>query len=161
MIADRQAIIRWLTDQPDGVYEAKPHKAKRSLSANSYYWTLVTELAGHYRISRAEAHDMMLRRYGQYLTDLDGNLICVRVEPKTNMTAFEGHYEYDGNVDGMAVYRVIRGSHTYDSLEFSRLLDGLISDCQDAGIETLTPAEIQRLQGYAQAHKSITDTVKG
>lgn len=152
MIGRKHEVLYWLEDQPDGIYEANPHHEKRSLNANSYYWRLLTDLAGALRVSRQEMHEIMLRRYGQYLTDADGNLVCVLVDPKTNMTRFDGHYEFDSIEDGLARYRVIKGSHLYTTVEFSHLLNGLVSDCSELGIETLTPGELERLKGYEQAH---------
>ena len=148
MIGRKHEVLYWLEDQPDGIYEANPHHEKRSLTANSYYWRLVTDLAGVMRVTRQEMHEIMLRRYGQYLTDADGNILCVLVDPKTNMAQFDGHFEFDTIAGEFARYRVIKGSHLYNTAEFSRLLDGLISDSKEAGIETLTPDELERLKGY-------------
>lgn len=41
-------------------------------------------------------------------------------------------------------YKLLRGSHTYNSEEMARLITGLISECKDAGIsdaEIATPDE--------------------
>lgn len=148
MIAEKGELIKWLIDQPDGRYEAKPYKEKRSLTANSYYWVLLTDLAGALRTSRPELHEEMLRRYGQYLRDTDGNIVAVLVSADTEISKIGGHYELYDHWHGGNRYKVIRGSRTYDTKEFSRLLDGLVSECKEAGVETLTPAEIARLRGY-------------
>lgn len=44
----------------------KQHREKRSLDANAYYWCLLTKLARIHGWSNAEAHNRMLRDYGQY-----------------------------------------------------------------------------------------------
>ena len=157
----RAEIIKWLIDQPDGKYDCTPHKEKRSLSANSYYWTLLTDCAGAMRISKDECHDLMLRRYGRYLHDNDGNIVCVLVDQHADMSRFDGHYEYHDTFAGYSRYKVIKGSHLYDSQEFSRLLDGLISECKELGIQTIPPDEIARLRGYEQAYKGNRDTERG
>lgn len=41
--------------------------------------------------------------------------------------------------------RVYAGSSTYDSREFSIFIDGVIDECKELGIETMTPDEIERL----------------
>lgn len=161
MIAEKGKLLKWLIDQPDGRYECKPHKEKRSLTANSYYWTLLTDLAGAMRISKEECHDLMLRRYGRYLHDAAGNIVCVLVDRRADMTRFDGHFEYYDDFKGFKRYKVIKGSHMYDSLEFSRLLDGLISDCKALGIQTIPQDEIARLRGYEQAYKGNGDTQEG
>lgn len=45
-------------------------------------------------------------------------------------------------------YRIYRGTHTYDSREMALLIDGTIEECKLQGIETLTPNELLRLEGY-------------
>ena len=157
MRGKKSDVLKWLIDSPDGMYEVKEYHEKRSLTANSYYWVLLTELAGRLRTSREEAHEVMLKRYGQYLRDKDGNIVCVAVAPDTRMQDFDGHFEYAGAFKGFARYKVLRGSRTYDSREFSILLDGLISECQECGIDTMTPAEVERLKGYEKTYKGNRD----
>ena len=58
--------------------------------------------------------------------------------------------------DGVSyrTYVLLKGSSNYDSAEMSHLLDGLISECKAAGIETATPEELERMkQLYEQNHK--------
>ena len=43
-------------------------------------------------------------------------------------------------------YYVLRGSHTYNSAEMARLIQGTIEDCKEQGIETATPDEIAKMQ---------------
>lgn len=161
MIGQKSEAIKWLIDQPDGRYEARPHREKRSLTANSYYWALLAELAGAMRISRQEAHEIMLRRYGSYLHDEGGNIVCVLVDQHADMSQFDGHYERHDTFKGFARYKVLKGSHLMDTSEFSRLLDGLISECNELGIETIPKDEIARLKGYAEAYKGNRDSKKG
>lgn len=49
-------------------------------------------------------------------------------------------------------YVMIRGSSTYDTKEMSILLDELIQEAQNLGIETLTPAELEEIRQYEQEH---------
>lgn len=44
-------------------------------------------------------------------------------------------------------YRLMRGSHTYDSREMSELIKGTIQEAEDLGIETLTPRELKQILG--------------
>lgn len=46
-----------------------------------------------------------------------------------------------------------RGSSTYDKKEMSMLIDGLVSDCMEMGIETLPSGELERMMSvYEQKH---------
>ena len=42
-------------------------------------------------------------------------------------------------------YRIYKGSSEYDSKEMSIFIDGIVQECKNVGIETLTPDEIARL----------------
>ena len=65
----------------------KQHREKRSLDANAYYWCLLTKLARIHGWSNAEAHNRMLRDYGQY-ERVEGQLIAVQL-PDTDQTERE------------------------------------------------------------------------
>jgi hypothetical protein len=43
------------------------------------------------------------------------------------------------------VYLLLRGSHTFNSYEMSILIDGTVQDAKEQGVETLPPAEIERM----------------
>ena len=148
-------IIRWLTTQKqDVIWEIKKHRKKRSLSANDYYWKLVTECADVLRVSKAEVHNTFLRRYGQP-EGVDGRLVTVYI-PNTEkaerqaLMAEDYHirptsYVQAGSKGQMfRAYVLMRGSRTYDSREMAILIDGAIREAEQLGIQTMTPAELER-----------------
>ena len=49
--------------------------------------------------------------------------------------------------DGMVyrAWKLLKPSHTYDSKEMSVLIDGIVSEAKDLGIETLPPSELERM----------------
>ena len=144
MIGNAKAIIQWLFDQQDAekLYEIKEKKSKRSLTANAYYWSLLNQLASVMRTSSEEVHFMMLRRYG----------VCevVSVRSGINIKGYFKYFEEIGksDLDGKEFchYKIYKGSSEMDSKEFSVLLDGLISECEEVGIPTLTPDEVEKLR---------------
>lgn len=148
---------------------AKQYRKKRSLDANAYYWQLLTKLSEASGISKNRAHNLMLRRYGQ-LEEMDGHLIYVVVPDDDkgadrSLEAETYHIKPTTEVkvasDGtqFRTYVMLRGSSTYDTSEMSKLIDGLVSECRDLGIETLPPQEIQRMmQIYDQnCRKRVQD----
>lgn len=151
-------LITWLYAQDrEKVWEIKEHKEKRSLNQNSYYWSLLTKVADAHRISKAECHNQMLRSYGQ-IELIDGKA-CYIVIPDTEeaerstLIADTYHIKPTSQVkqgkDGMyRTYMLLRGSSTYNSNEMSVLLDGLIQEAKQLGIETLPPAELERMRLY-------------
>ena len=84
----------------------------------------------------------MLKRYGQ--SDLVSVVSSVDVR---------GYFKYFESV-GTAMlqgkefthYRVYKGSSEYDSREMAVLIDGIISEAKELDIETLPPAEVERLK---------------
>jgi hypothetical protein len=48
-------------------------------------------------------------------------------------------------------YRVYRGSHTYDSEEMAKLIQGTIEECKIQNIETATPEELAHMQALWKA----------
>ena len=144
MIGNAKAIIQWLFDQQDAekLYEIKEKKSKRSLTANAYYWSLLNQLASIMRTSSDEAHFMMLRRYS----------VCEVVSVRSDIKV-DGYFRYyeaigQSNLDGKEFthYKIYKGSSQMDSKEFSVLLDGLISECEEVGIPTLTSDEVAKLR---------------
>ena len=51
------------------------------------------------------------------------------------------------------VWVLMRGSSTYNTAEMRQLLDGLIDEAKQIGIETLPEEELERM--YAQANESL------
>lgn len=131
------------------------YREKRSLDANAYYWQLLTKLAAVLKISNSYAHNIMLRRYG-VLEEIDGKPVFLVIpdtdeaEKKADETETY-HIKPTSNVregnDGQMyrTYMLLKGSHEYDTAEMSRLISGLVDECKQCGIETLTPAELARL----------------
>ena len=143
MIGNAQVIIQWLFEQDKSkIYEIKEKKQKRTLTANAYYWSLLNQLASVLRLNNDECHFLMLRRYGQYEV--------ISVLSDINLQGYFKYYEEigQGTVQGKEFthYKIYKGSSQMDSKEFAVLLDGVISECEQAGIPTLTPGEISRLK---------------
>ena len=136
-------------------------REKRSLDANAYYWQLLTKLADKLEISKPYAHNMMLRRYGQPEI-IDGRMLYVvlpdsdggaRIADEAETYHIRPTSEVKAGTGGMnfRTYIMLRGSSTYDTMEMSKLIDGLVSECKEQGIETLPPEELERMmQSYEQ-----------
>ena len=140
-------------------------REKRSLDANAYYWRLITKLSDAYGRSNSFTHNLMLRRYGQPdLFDEKRAYIVLpdTVETEHKVMEAEGYHlkmtsEVKEGKDGKMyrTYFLLRGSSTYDTKEMSRLIDGLVSECQDLGIETLPPDELERMmKAYEEKHRA-------
>ena len=132
----------------------KKHRKRRSLNANAYSWTLTGKLADKLRMSKDECHSLMLARYGQTAKDSNGNNLIVSVLssiPESDVVAQLGYvapiptHGFIGDKEFIH-YRVLKGSHDFDSREMSIFIDGIVSECKEQGIETMTPKELDELK---------------
>lgn len=134
----------------------KKARKKRSLDANGYYWQLSGKLAEALKISKPRLHNQLLRRYGQ-LEIVEGRAVYIilpdteEVEKKVDEDEVL-HLRPTAQVKegkGGLMYRtymLLKGTHDYNTKEMSVLIDGLVSECKEAGIETATPEEIERMK---------------
>lgn len=126
----------------------KKARKKRSLDANGLYWASLTELARRLEVSNAYMHNSMIRQYGQ--PEMYGEKVAYIMLPDTDETerkALEAETYHikptsqtrEGK-DGVTyrAYMLMRGSSTYNTEEFSRLLDGLMEACRSAGVHVMT-----------------------
>lgn len=140
-----------LPEIPDGDLDVKVKKWReaRSKDANSYYWVLVNQIAAVIGATKDEIHAENVQRYGYF----DDPPIVVTVPAKTDMNKVEGYWKLYKDNGQFKAYLRIRGTHEYDTAEFSRFLDHVIEDCKELGIETDTPDELARMEGYEQQSK--------
>lgn len=143
------------------VFSVKEYKKKRSLDANAYYWLLVTKLAKVLNLSKPHLHNLLLRRYGQPEI-IDGQMVFLVLPDSESGTRKANEAEtyhirptsqVKTGVDGKMyrTYVMLRGSSTYNTAEMSELIDGLVSECREQGIETLPEEELKRMmQMYEQ-----------
>ena len=143
------------------VFSVKEYKRKRSLDANAYYWVLVTKLAKVLNLSKPHLHNILLRRYGQPEI-VDGQMVFLVLPDSESGTRKADEAEtyhirptsqVKTGVDGKVyrTYVMLRGSSTYNTAEMSELIDGLVSECKEQGIETLPEEELKRMmQMYEQ-----------
>lgn len=141
----------------------KQWRNKRSLDANAYYWVLLSKLAEAVNISKTRAHNIMLRKYGQVLLiDSRMSFQAIPDTQEAEETALETerfHIRPTSQVklgkDGTAyrTYIVLLGSSYYNTKEMAHLIDGLVSECKEVGIETATPEELSRMLELYEANR--------
>lgn len=125
------------------IIEVKEYRKSRSLNANSYLWVMLNEMGNVLKTSKEEVYFEMLKRYGQ------GGVVKI---PHNMAGMFERAYKYHEKHEKLqdeekaTYYRFWVGSSEYDTREMSILIDGVVSECKELGIETMTPAELQLLK---------------
>ncbi len=130
--------------------EVKEKKGNRSLDANAYCWVLCDKIAAvkGILVKKGDVYKQAIRDYGV------STLIPVetkRLEMILKAWDDQG-YGNDHDIVGKSRYegytnvRLYVGSSKYNTSEMSKLIDGLVADAQDLGIETMTPAELENLK---------------
>ena len=147
IVGDKTKCLRWLIDAPDKEYKITEYHPKRSLNQNNYFYALQSQLASAIHTSNDELHELLLRRYSVPFPYEDGT-VTITLRSDVPVTALPGHWIQVKTDGKWTAYMRIKGSHDMDSKEMSRLLDGLISECKEAGIETLTPEQLMRFKDY-------------
>lgn len=121
------------------------HRKKRSLDANAYAWVLMGKLAHILGTSKDEVYKEMLRRYGVLYEDEDGH-ITITAKNTVDMGKIDGHWMKIKDNGKYIGYAMIKGSSQYDTTEMSRFIDGVISECKEQNIETITPEELDHMK---------------
>lgn len=121
--------------------KADKYRNKRSLDANALLWVCLDKIAEKLRTDKWSVYLKMLKDYGKF------TYICVKpnvveaVKAQWRECEVVGEYEVNGQkAIQMLCYF---GSSTYDSKEFSRLLEGVIYEMRELGLEAPTSEEMR------------------
>lgn len=151
-VDEEPAIFDKLNDKDLNI-EIKPFREKRSLNANAYFHVLVDKIAAVLRSTHTEIHNWLISEYGQIDEQINNIILDDEIEWRKIETIHLRPTTATRVMDNGKLYRVywvMRGSHTYDTAEMSRLIDGTVEQAKDIGIETLTPDEIERMKSAWQ-----------
>lgn len=122
--------------------EIKEHKQKRSLNANALLWKLCNELGNKLRISKEEIYLMMLKNYGQSEV--------ISIQSDVNIQGYFKYFEEIGtgkiNNKEFTHYKIYKGSSEYNTLEMSILLDGVVQEAKEQGIQVLSASELDLIK---------------
>lgn len=126
--------------------ELKKYREKRSLDSNAYAWTLLGELQNFLNIPKEEIYKDLIRNIGSY------EVIPVRNEA---VEKFRQAWSKNGigwvtettksKLDGYTNIIAYFGSSTYNTKEMTRLINLLVEECKQFGIETKPQEEINNL----------------
>jgi hypothetical protein len=121
--------------------EIKKYREKRSLDANSYYWSLINQLSNKLEIGKEELHEKLLKEYSQ--------IMLIPLLPTQNPNGYFKYYdEYKTTTIGdkeAIYYKVYKPSSEMDSKEFWLLIKGLESECVLQGIEILEERKLREM----------------
>lgn len=121
--------------------KAEKYREKRSLDANAYLWVLLQKMAEALYTDKWSVYLQMLKKYGQFTYIVVKPSAVDAVKKQWRESEEIGEINVNGaNAVQMLCYY---GSSTYDTKEMSVLIDGVVDECKDLGIETLPPDELR------------------
>jgi predicted house-cleaning noncanonical NTP pyrophosphatase (MazG superfamily) len=126
------------------IVEVKQHREKRSLDANGYLWVLLQQIAEAVKSSKDEIYLQMLERYGVFTHIVVQKKVVERIKKEWRTVRDLGEITVNGKT-GIQL-QCYFGSSTYDTKEFSVLLDGVISEAKELGIEVIPPSDLEDMK---------------
>lgn len=127
----------------------KKYRKRRSLDANAYMWVLLQKIAdvlstpGN-RVDKWDVYLDMLSDYGVYTHIVVKPEAVERMKQEWRAIRELGEITV-GSMTGIQL-QCYYGSHTYNTKEMARLIDGVVTECKRLDIETLPAEEIQRMK---------------
>ena len=121
---------------------------KRSLDANAYCWALLGKLQEVLNIPKEEIYREMIKDVGDY------EVIPIKNEA---VDKFQRAWRKNGlgwiteitksKLEGYTNIIAYYGSSSYDTKSMARLIDFIVQECKEQGIETMSEDEINSLVG--------------
>lgn len=122
--------------------EIKIFKKKRSKDANALMWACLSELAAVRCETNWGIYLDMLRKYGQftYAYFKPETLPMMKVQWRETMIVGETEINGTKYLHVLCFY----GSHTYDTQQFGKLLDGIVTEMIEEGLQPPASEEMKR-----------------
>ena len=139
MTGSKNQCINWLLETEADIFDVKVHKEQRNKKQNDKYWKLLNELAKKLKKGWREIHFDMLKNYSVTYEILAPEDVEIR-----GIEYYEKKSTIIKNGKKFNVYHVYKPSHELKTDEFAILLDGLIQEAQQQGIDTRSSEEIER-----------------
>lgn len=152
---ENHAVVRLFesigTIEPDKDYEVyiKPKKHRRSLDANAYMWTLIGKLGEKLCKPDTEIYRQVIKDNGVF------EIVPIKQEAIKRWTETWGKNGTGWICEDLGEWRNTKGYHnikcyygssTYNTKEMARLIDAVVTECKEQGIETKTPNEIEEMK---------------
>ena len=131
-------------------YKVQVKKAtkSRTLSQNDYMWVLIGEISKKLIIPKDEVYRRYIRDYGVYKPIPIKNEAVDDFVAKWEKAGLGWVCETarDSKINGYSLVLAYFGSSTYTTEEMGVLIEAIIRDCQDMGINTKSLEEILELE---------------
>lgn len=141
-------VYRLIYEFKPGDYELTKKKKKRSKESNAYAWELIDQIAQKTHYSKSEIYRNAIR-------DIGGNstMVCVEQDKVEGFCKRWSKFglgwqteTMESKIPGCVNVICYSGSSEYDTRQMSLLLDHLIEDARQLGIETLPEDKLELMK---------------
>lgn len=127
----------------------KRFRKKRSLDANAYFWVLCGKLAAKTRQCKRDIYRSLIKEIGDNyeivpIKDEAVDTWCKNWEH--NGEGWQCDVLGESKLEGYTNVCCYYGSSSYDTKQMSDLIDLVVFECKEQGIETMTPDELESLK---------------
>ena len=130
--------------------EIAPYNPKRSYEANSYFWVLCDKVAKALKSTKEEIYRKAIREVGQFeivpIKDLAVDTYIKRWSK--NGLGWFAETQEGSKITGYTRVVTYFGSSSYNRSEMTRIIEYLIDECRELGIETITPEEKAKMLAH-------------
>lgn len=146
-VNDFKLLVDEFNDKDKLSIEIKQYRERRSLDANAYFFVLADKVATKLHTTKEDVYRNCIKEIGGV-----SETVCVRNDAVERLCEeWQGKGlgwqtdTFPSKIEGCTNVILYFGSSTYDTAQMSRLIENIIQDCKDLGIETATPNEIANL----------------
>ena len=107
-------------------------------------WVLLSKIAEVIHSNKDDVYIEMLSRYGVFTHIIVKKSVVDKVKSEWRTVRELGEINVNGS-QGVQL-QCYFGSSTYDSKEMATLIDGVVREAKELGIETLPPDELNRMK---------------
>lgn len=150
---NKQLIINVPLDteiKEDKKYDLTEHKEKRSKNANAYLWELLGKLQDKLIIPKEDLYKNYIREIGAFDTLAIKNEAVETFVREWNARGLGYQVELITSNDVVTELAIYYGSSAYNTKQMSNLIELVIEDCKEQGIETKSADEIRSMIGEAR-----------
>lgn len=148
MIGNAEECVRWLFNQDrEKIFEVKEHKQKRSLNANAYCWVLIGKIADVIGATKEEVYKDYITYKGIYrIVPIHEKAADTFIKVWQNQGLGWVCEKSTSNKEGFIEVVAYYGTSSYNTKQMANFIDFVVEEAKAIDIETLPPAEIERLK---------------
>ena len=140
--------------------EIKKHREKRSLDANSYCWVLCDQIAKELSkdgaiFSKEDIYKDHIKTFGTFVPFIVTEVAFDKFKEIWQRQGLGYQVEETARKDKCVRVNCYYGSSSYNTKEMSRLVESLVQEAKELGIETRPDEEIRAMLDEIEKNESI------